>query len=170
MSPPQVVKTATAISLLRYRWTPVFGIIENPRSPLLDPAHVLHVSHTARQAARPKDGLWWSVTANTMPGKSVIRHWAQRRLRAAVVKALERGGWDKSGRAKASFGAAAGKDDLTGTLHVHALSKVLQATGKEVEREALALVGIVSRKVENERKQPSSRKRQIMSDQARSGK
>ena len=170
MNPPQTVKAASAISLLRYRWTPVFGTIENPRSPLLDPAHVLHVSHTARQAARPKDGLWWSVTANTMPGKSVIRHWAQRRLRAAVVKALEKGGWDKSGMAMANLGAAAGRDDLTGSLHIHALAKVLRATGEEVEWEALALVGIVSRKVENERKQRAGRKRKIISDQACIGK
>ena len=164
MRPPQAVKAATPISLLRYRYIPTFGIIENQRSPLLDPAHVLHVSLTARQAARPKDGLWWDVTANTMPGKSVIRHWAQRRLRTAVVKALERGGWDKSGRAKADLGAAAGKgdrkDDLKGTLHVHVLAKILQATGEEVEREAETLVGIVRRKVENERKQRKNKSHQ----------
>ena len=157
MNPPQAVKAATAISLLRYRWTTVFGIIENPRSPLLDPAHVLHVSHKARQAARPKDGLWWSVTANTMPGKSVIRHWAQRRLKAALLRALNRGGWDRSGRVKADMVAAAGKtnvnDDLKGTLQVHVLAKILQATGEEVQREAETLVSIVRRKVENERKQ-----------------
>lgn len=95
-------------------------------------------------------------------------------MKAAVLKALERRGWDKSGRAKADLGAAAGKgignEDLKGTLQVHVLAKILQATGEEVKREAQTLVGIVSKKVENERKQRASRKGNNIADQACVGK
>lgn len=92
-----------------------------------------------------------------MPGKSVVRHWAQRRLKTAVVKALERMGWDRNGQAKADLGADLGMGkrtrDLEGTLQVHVLPKILQATGEEVQREAETLIGIVGNKVEIVRKQ-----------------
>ena len=48
------------------------------------------------------------------------------------------------------------KRDLVGTLQVHALSKILQATGAQVKKEAETLVSIVGRKVEGMRKGSNS--------------
>ena len=72
------------------------------------------------------------------------------------MKALESRGWDKEGKviAKAVLperdGLDAGREekrgDLKGTLEVHTLIKILQATGREVQREAEILVDTVARR------------------------
>lgn len=130
------------------------------------------VPATMRRAARPKEGLWWNVTANTMQGKSVVRKWAQRRLKIALLSALARKGWNGRGMVKAKRevmlndrdgvnvpgenGEAKKKEkergDLVGTLQVHALPKIMQATGVEVKKEAEILIAIVGRKVEGARR------------------
>ena len=93
-----------------------------------------------------------------MRGKNVARTWAQRRLRVAFVKALGNRGWDKEGKVVAKLkspegdGLGAGREkekekgDLKGTLEVHTLTMILQATGEEVQREAEILVEMVWRK------------------------
>ena len=72
------------------------------------------------------------------------------------MKALKSHGWDREGKAIAKLmppeggGQGAGRHqargDLKGTLEVHTLTAILQATGKEVQREAEILVEIVGRK------------------------
>ena len=74
------------------------------------------------------------------------------------MKALESRGWDKEGKVMAKLKSPAGDDlgagrekekekgDLKGTLEVHTLTMILQATGEEVQREAEILVEIIWRK------------------------
>ena len=135
--------------LLRYKYSLKYNIFK-------DGPDILCVPHRIRHASRPKQGLWWTVTANTMRGKSVARTWAQRRLRVAFVKALKSQGWDREGKVARKVapldgdGLNAGREnergDLKGTLEVHTLTTILQATGEQVQREAELLVGIVARK------------------------
>ena len=137
------------MSLLRYIYSPHYKFLK-------DASDILYVPCRIRHAARPKEGLWWTVTANTMRGKSVARTWAQRRLRVAIVKALESQGWDREGKVvtKVAPPEGAGLDtgrekerrDLKGTLEVHTLTQILQATGEQVQREADLLVKIMARR------------------------
>ena len=145
-----------SLSLCRYSYSPKYILSQYPSSPLLDPGNILHEPSIQRQLQRPRVGLWWSITANTMPAKNVIRSWAERRLKVAVQKALKRTGWDRWGRVVPREQLEDGEvervlDDMKGTLHVHTFKQVLQATGEELQREADELIGIVERKVEGSR-------------------
>ena len=72
------------------------------------------------------------------------------------MKALKSQGWDREGKVVRKVapldgdGLNAGREnergDLKGTLEVHTLTTILQATGEQVQREAELLVGIVARK------------------------
>ncbi len=93
-----------------------------------------HLPTLARYASRPKVGLWWNVTSNTMAGKkAVVRRWSARRLRNAIVEALEERGFD--GEGKRPVGG-----NLTGTLQVRALQGIVQAKFEAVKKEARCLV------------------------------
>ncbi|KAG6991183.1 hypothetical protein G7Y79_00055g089590 [Physcia stellaris] len=163
----QLLKSSSSntISLLWYNYVHFYQ-----HNPTRDHSVNPQVPSTMRRTKRPKEGLWWNVTANTMQGKSVVRRWAQRRLRVALLNALERKGWDGRGMVKAErevrlddqdgkTGKAKKEEkekrDLVGTLQVHALSQILQASGDQVKREAEVLIGIIGRKVEEDCKPDS---------------
>lgn len=160
----QLLKSSSSntISLLWYSYVHSYQ-----HKPTRDHSATPQVPSTMRRTERPKQGLWWSVTANTMQGKSVVRRWAQRRLRVALLNALEGKGWDGRGMVKAEREVRLddqdgkkgkvkkeekGKRDLVGTLQVHARSTILQATGDQVKKEAEVLIAIIGRKVEGMRK------------------
>lgn len=65
--------------------------------------------------------------------KAVVRRWSARRLRNAIVVALEERGFD--GEGKRLMGG-----NLTGTLQVRALQGIVQAKFEAVKKEAGCLV------------------------------
>ena len=137
--------------LFRYNYNPYYKLA------LKDASNTLYTPYRIRQAARSKKGLWWTATANTMRGeKGVVRSWAQRRVRVAFVKALKSQGWDREGKVIAKpeppggYGLHAKREkrrrDLKGTLQIHTMAKIVQATGEEVQREAEILVDIIAQR------------------------
>jgi len=81
-----------------------------------------------------------TLTANTMPGKSVVRSWAKRRMRDALLQELRTRGWERDGRARDE-----GTRDLKGFVRIMTLAPIVKATGGEVQREAGRVVGRVVR-------------------------
>jgi len=75
-----------------------------------------------------------------MPGKSVVRSWAKRRMRDALLQELRTRGWERDGRARDE-----GTRDLRGFVRIMTLAPIVRATGGEVQREAGRVVGRVLR-------------------------
>lgn len=88
-----------------------------------------------------------TLTANTMPGKSVVRSWAKRRMRDALFQELRTQGWEPDGRAREG-----GMRDLKGFVRIFTLVPIVKATGGEVKSEAGRLVGRMLRMSEEGRR------------------
>jgi len=81
-----------------------------------DASHPLHIAQRRRLAERPKEGLWWHVTASTGLSKSsCVRNWARRRLRNAMRHALQQSGYDDMGN-MVNVAAIQDKPDLLRVL------------------------------------------------------
>ena len=101
------------------QWTRhhLVGFIAQPI--VLQPRHILYRATKHRYDNRPTDCLWWSVSANPLGGKKVIRSWTARRVRQAIIEALKARGFDRDGRPVRDSGAThTGSIPLTGTVRV----------------------------------------------------
>lgn len=118
----------------------------SPAEPLQNPS-LPFSNRFLRQPTATKPSFHLTITANTMPGKSVVRSWAKRRIRDTVLKELHASGWAKDGRWLESMhrnrnGRFKGPGrNLRGFVKVFTLPPILKASGDEVQTEARRLVG-----------------------------
>jgi hypothetical protein len=132
MKPPKL--KPPNLTVCHITFSPIYHPTHATHLVINDKRNNFHLPTLARYASRPKVGLWWNVTSNTMAGKKVVvRRWSARRLRNAIVEALEERGFD--GEGKRLVGG-----NLTGTLQVRALQGIVQAKFEAVKKEAGCLV------------------------------
>ena len=120
-----------------------------------DPGHVFHrpirqrYQNVVNGNYDPREeGLWIMCTSNTMPGSRVVRSWTTRKMRQAIVDALENRGFDRKGRRlKKSAGLGQGIDGgrilpelLAGTLSIETLPLIRETKYEEVQRQAATVV------------------------------
>ena len=118
------------LTCCRMSYSPVYQPAFSSRVFLEDKTHNLHLPAVARHSSRPKVGLWWRVTSNTMAGKpAVVRHWSSRRMRHAILEALKEKGFDEAGKKPAG-------ENLTGILDLVTLPGIVKARFEEVKMEA----------------------------------
>lgn len=107
------------------------------RAILDDDAHVLREATQQRLAQRDKNTLWWNVTANHLSEKKVIRSWCCRRVRGAIVEALQAKGYDREGRVLPNTGA---RPPLTGSLQLMGTETLITMKFSELQKQAALLV------------------------------
>ena len=118
------------LKFCRAAYSPVYHPFYVSKVVLDDKTHPFYLPTAARWDARPRVGLWWHATGNTMLGKkAVVRRWCGRRLKNAFREALEERGFDEDG--KGLFGGA-----LTGCLEMDTKEGIVKAKFEEVKREA----------------------------------
>ena len=121
---------APLLNLCRIAFSHCYNSSYSSRIFLEDQTHTLHLPIVARYDSRPRIGLWWGVTSNTMTGvKVVVRRWSSRRLRHAIREALKERGFDEDGKSLVG-------GDLTGTLEVDTREGIVKARFEDVKREA----------------------------------
>ncbi|MCJ1377848.1 hypothetical protein MMC17_000944 [Xylographa soralifera] len=107
---------------------------------LSDTTHILYPPTKRRYDMRSQETLWWNVTSNTMSSvKKVVRSWNNRRMRRAIIEALETCGLDAEG--KPAVGKVEGRaQGLKGTLIIHALPSVLSTKFVDVRLQMELLI------------------------------
>lgn len=105
----------------------------NARIILDDATHILQQATRERVVQRDKNTLWWSITANNLAEKKVVRSWCCRRARGALVEALEGKGYDREGRVQPSVGDGA---SLSGSLQLVATDQLITVKFSELQKEA----------------------------------
>ena len=122
----------------RVVYSPVYHPFYISKVILEDKTHPLYLPIIARWNARPKVGLWWNATGNTMAGKkTVVRRWCARRLRNAFREALEEKGFGEDGQRL--VGA-----HLSGCLQMDTKEGIVKAKFEEVKREAGMILEFVT--------------------------
>ncbi|MCJ1393129.1 hypothetical protein MMC18_006001 [Xylographa bjoerkii] len=130
----------SGLTLCRAAYSPMHSPPFVAATILSDPTHILYPQTKQRYDTRSQETLWWNVTSNTMPiKKRVVRSWNNRRMRRAVIEALETYGLDVEG--KLAAGKVEGRaQGLKGTLIIHALPDVLSAKFVDVKLQMELLV------------------------------
>ena len=125
-------------------WSPAYVLGMTGEGILNDRQHVLHQSTLQKYNTRSKDCLWWFVSPHTIREKRVVRSWAGRRLRCAIVEALRTQGLDDGGRvlADSSSRVVDGLSlfPLKGTLRVTALPPLVSEKYSVVQEQATEIV------------------------------
>lgn len=103
------------------------------RAILEDSAHVLHHATRQRVAQRDQNTLWWNITSNNLSEKRVVRSWCCRRVRGALVEALQAKGYDREGRVQPN---TRGRTPLTGSLQLMGTEHLITVKFSELQKEA----------------------------------
>ena len=128
-------------------WSPKYLLSMSGELILNDKQHILYLPTLHRYNTRSRDGLWWYVTSHTIREKRVVRSWASRRLRHAIVEALRDQGLDEGGKvlAHSSTDAEGGPTPfaLRGTLRVTAMPPLMLEKYSVVQKEAKEIISHV---------------------------
>lgn len=100
-----------------------------------------------------EEGLWIACTSNTMPGSRVVRSWTTRKMRQAIVHALNSRGFDRKGRRLKKLAGTGQRIDgsrvlpelLAGTLSIETMPLIRETKYEEVQRQAATVVNEVIR-------------------------
>lgn len=91
-------------TLIHFRYNPQPVPIHNiatlfpTRDIYNDPSHPLYTRIVRRAAAFDATKLHWRVQCPvSVSGSGFVRRWVERRMRRAIIQALEQGGWKKDG-------------------------------------------------------------------------
>lgn len=86
---------------------------------LQDERHPLHIGEHRKLAGWDPDRLHWAIKhPNNLNKKKVVRTWASRRVKEALIAELRNHGWDREGRALDTEAVGQSEKSLKGTLNV----------------------------------------------------
>ncbi|KAF1978112.1 hypothetical protein BU23DRAFT_431095, partial [Bimuria novae-zelandiae CBS 107.79] len=128
----------------------------HPHHIAYDPQHPLSILQRRKVNARPKEGLWWSVTnRGDLSKSSVVRSWCRRRLRNAFTDELKKRGFNENGklmnakvliREDKAFEPILEKDgnlSLTGSVRMQIQPALITTKYADLRKETNGLVGIL---------------------------
>ena len=128
------------LTVCRAAYSPTHTLPFVANAILSDTTHILYLPTKRRYDTRSRETLWWNVTSNTIAGvKKVVRSWNDRRMRRAIIEALNTCGLDAEGKPPAGKGEEPAQG-LKGTLIIHALPSALSTKFVDVKLQMELLV------------------------------
>lgn len=133
--PRQLLLKVLGLNICRVQWSSMYLPSHMAANILEEPSHVHYLPTVERYRKRVREGIWWTVTSNTLTEMRCIRSHGSRRLRIAMTEALLAKGYDKQGRLLASSYAGNDRVELRGSVQIHMLQACIDAKWIEVQQQ-----------------------------------
>lgn len=133
--PGQLTLKVLGLNICRVQWSSEYVPSHMAGSILEEPSHVHYLPTVERYRNRAREGIWWTVTSNTLTGMRCMRSHGSRRLRIAMTEALLAKGYDKQGRLLVSSSAGKDRVELRGSVQIHILQACIDAKWNEVQKQ-----------------------------------